>query len=246
MMANDLADLYVSCRAGESGGEIAEACRQWLAYLGWDGRVLEGPPPPAEMPPLEGAYLGLRFDPSPTSSLLADAVRAAGGQGRTVCLPYYDALLAAWRWSSTDRDFPHRGITLHTLGDTSVRLAGSYFALLPWHPCPTSLFFGAIQEFSELILRQGWYGKGHHAWILERAEFARRERTRTGTALCGPLPLESAPVGSIVAVVLSALRPRVVPGAFPDLASARAAVEASSEDDILLLARLVEAVRLPD
>jgi hypothetical protein len=246
MLANDLADMYVSYNEGESFSDVALPIERWLRRLGWEGSVHKGPPPPVTLPPLgEEHYYPLIVDPLPPSPMLADAVREAYGQGRKVRLPYYEASLGLWRLSGTERDFPQRGMTLHRLTDTSVRMAGSYFALIPWQmQNPTSLYFGSPKEFLELIRMQNMVDRGA-TLICERIEVGRKEGYAKGGALLGPLPVESAPLNSVILATdgMEGVT-RVVPGAFTDARTARIALEASNETAIVLFARIAERMSM--
>lgn len=243
MLASDVADLYVGLREGESLAEVATSFERRLKLLGWSGHVRKGPPPPAQLPPLAGTHAGLVFDPPPSAEQFADAVREVHGQGRHGFIAAVDACLVEWHWVGTDRDFPERGLTLHSPLDSSVRTAGSYFALVPRIP-PTFLFFGSTHRFATLIRAQSATDRGV-ALVFERIEFDRKDGPAKGPPLQGFLPREEAAVGSVIIVAAGMEGAiRIAPDAFPDLDAARRALHASNETAIVLYARLVERVSL--
>lgn len=243
MLASDVADLYVGLREGESFAAVATSFERRLKLLGWNGHVRKGPPPPAALPSLPGSHAALVFDLPPSAEHFADAVREVQGQGRHGFIASVDANLVRWRWVATDRDFPERGLTLHFLFDTSARMAGSLFALVPGIP-PTFLYFGATDRFAELIRAQVAVYRGA-ALIFERIEFDRKDGPAKGAPLRGSIPREEAPVGAVIIVIAGTDGAMsIAPDVFPDLAAARRALHASNETAIVLYARLVERVSL--
>lgn len=243
MHASDVADLYVSLRDAESFTDVARSFERRLRYLGWAGNVRQGPPPPAELPPIEPGYAALHFDPAPTAAQFADAIREVHGQGRRGLVPTVDARSGRWRWSGTERDFAGRGLTIASPFETSVPMSGCLFALVPGSPV-TPLFGGTPSELGEIIRDQTLVSRGQ-ALVFERIEIARRERIGGGPPLVGPVGIDEARPGAILALARDAEgATRRIPGAFAELDAARAALEASGERSDVLFSRLVERIPL--
>lgn len=243
MAAPDRSDLYLAVRPDEKTAGLATPIERWLRGFGWNGFARTGPPPPPELPPLDGPHVGVVFDPPLSAAQFSQAVANAAGLGRAVRVPVYDAALRVWRWSGTDRDFALRGLTLHPVTDTMVAMAGSLFALIPGQP-PTALYFGPPAAFAELIWHQTSADRVTVV-IAERIEFARNDRPPKGAPLRGTGEVTDAPVGSVLAIAAEfAGALRTIPGSFRDLDAARAALEASNERAIVLFARIVERFRI--
>lgn len=232
MIASDVADLYVSCRAGESPAEVLLAVRRCAEMHGWPCRT-RSVPIASFLPPLgDGDYLGIAIDPPPPAAILAHVVGGSVGDGRKVRLPYFDAQLREWRLSGDEWGFAQRGLTTHGLMDTQVAMAGSYFALLPDWRAPIALFFGSPRVFAATIRCQTLRDRGE-ILVFERVEVCggKVQANGTGPAFAGTLALGCAPDGAVVAVIEDwrLAQHRLAPGAFADVAAAREAYFASNE-----------------
>lgn len=243
MIASDVADLYVSCRAGEPPQEVLLAVRRCAEMHGWACRTRSVPVAPF-LPPLgEGDYLGIALDPPPPAAIFAQVVGGSVGDGRKVRLAYFDALLREWQLSGGEWGFAQRGLTTHDLLDTQVAMTGSYFALLPDRQAPIALHFGSPQVLAATIRCQTLLDRGD-ILVFERVEVCggKVAANGSGPAFAGTLPLDTAADGTFVAIVEDhrLARHRLAPGAFADAATAREAYFASNEVPGLrvLLARL--------
>lgn len=232
MIAKDVADMYLPRRKGESVADVLQAVRRCAGLHGWvcEPRACSVP---AFLPPLgEGDYLGVVLEPLPPAAIFEYLVGGMVGEGRDVRLPYFDALLREWCLSGTEWGFAQRGLSVHDLFDAHVRMAGSYFALMPNLRPNACLYFGRPQSLAKMVRAQTLWDRGD-VLVFERIELHGHDKALNadGPMLVGTLSLTTAPEGSIVAVVEDGKDGchRLVKEAFIDLATARSAWACSNE-----------------
>lgn len=238
MIASDLADLYVNAPGGESFEAAADVIGRAFRQLGWRGSVRRGPAPPSALPVMAPPCHPVLLDPLPDAQVLAAGVRALLGAGRLVRLPWLDVNLLHWRLDGGERGYALRGFTMHDVMDPSVAMTGSLFAIVGGAP-PSTLYFGTAGQFIDLIRMQGPTSRAT-VLVCERVELTRRADGPAGTSLLGTIDLDRAPTDAVIVVVSQPRATvRVVPDAFPDVATARLALDASNVHDVVLFARIV-------
>ena len=249
MLAQDLADLFLSRRADESRADACRAVERAAQELDWRCAVREVDWPRVLPDPGAGEFLALAIEPLPPARILEHVVGRMLGEARLVRLAYFDPRLCAWRLAGAEWGFAQAGLTLHDAFDAHVGMSGSLFALWPDARLPSTLFFGPPTLFAATILEQTLANRGS-VTLCERVELLEYEPAPDprGPALRGALEFERAPLGAIVCLVEDRERgaPRLVPGAFASLEEARAAYRASREPygQRVLLARIAARVDL--